>query len=270
VIQTRFALIALIVAATSFAACSKSAQPQGGAAVASAPAAAPPAAEAAHAAAGGAAANTVTGTVAETMDSGTYTYVRLQTDAGEIWAASNQFPVKVGERVTVPLEMPMENFHSKSLNRDFPLIYFASRIVREGEAIPGAAPTGEAAVGMQMPPAHPPAQEVAAVTELIPQPDGGTSIAKICDSRKALAGQTVTVRGKVVKVNSGIMGRNWLHLQDGTGVAADRTNDLTLTSEDEARVGDVITATGTIGIDRNFGAGYAYPVILEKAKLVAK
>jgi hypothetical protein len=81
---------------------------------------------------------TASGTVVETMDASSYTYVRVKTATGDIWAASAQFKVKVGDKVTVPLNMPMQNFHSGTLNRTFPLVYFASRIELEGGA--GTAP----------------------------------------------------------------------------------------------------------------------------------
>ena len=69
----------------------------------------------------------VTGTVVEAMDAGGYTYVRLDTGAQKIWAATSPIKVKIGQELTIPLEMPMENFHSQTLGRDFPVIYFASR-----------------------------------------------------------------------------------------------------------------------------------------------
>lgn len=81
------------------------------------------------------------GTVLETIEASTYTYVRVKTAGGELWAAATQFKVKVGDKVVVPLDMPMENFHSATLNRTFPLIYFTSRIFHEGEA---GAPTPNA------------------------------------------------------------------------------------------------------------------------------
>ncbi len=79
---------------------------------------------------------TASGAVVETMDAANYTYVRVKTSSGEIWAATGQFKVAVGEKVSVPLEMPMENFHSNSLNRTFPTIYFASHIEKQGSASP--------------------------------------------------------------------------------------------------------------------------------------
>jgi hypothetical protein len=101
----------------------------------------------------------------------------------------------------------------------------------------------------------------------IPQPAGGTSVVDIWANRKALAGKAVTVRGKVVKFNGGIMGRNWIHIQDGTGKPDAGTHDLTLTTDAPAKVGDVITATGTVAVDKDFTAGYKYAVIVEGARL---
>jgi hypothetical protein len=77
----------------------------------------------------------------------------------------------------------------------------------------------------------------------------------------------VTVNGTVVKFNGGILGRNWIHLQDGSGKAADGTNDITVTSDTAVKVGDVITATGKVVVDKDFGSGYAYKVLLEDGKI---
>jgi hypothetical protein len=171
--------------------------------------------------------------------------------------------VAVGDRVSVPLETPMENFHSTSLKRDFPLIYFATQITREGEPQPAMSPAhGQSGAGTSSP--------APAVIDPIPPPPGGTAIADVWGRRAALAGKTVTVRGKVVKFNGGILGRNWIHIQDGSGSAKDGSNDLTVTTNDPAKVGDVITAKGTVAINKDFGAGYAYAVILESAALTAK
>ena len=77
--------------------------------------------------------------------------------------------------------------------------------------------------------------------------------------------KTVSVRGKVVKVSKGIMGKNWTHLRDGSGDAGKGTNNLVVTSQDDPKVGDVVTARGTLYKDKDFGAGYLYKVIVEEA-----
>jgi RecJ-like exonuclease len=86
-------------------------------------------------------------------------------------------------------------------------------------------------------------------------------------NRAKLVGKTVTVRGTVVKFNGGIMDRNWFHLQDGSGKAADGTNDLTVTTDAVVKVGDVVTVTGTVATEKDFGSGYSYALMLEKAKI---
>ncbi len=236
-------------------------------------AAASPASPATEPGQAGAAPTSATGTIAETMDAGGYTYIRLDTGTGEIWAATNQVDVKVGQQVTVPLDMPMRNFHSAKLGRDFPLVYFAATVSRDGKPLqPTVAATGQAGSGGQaLPQGHPPvgsgSSPPASVTEVIKPPAGGYSVASLWTDRAALAGRTVVVRGKVVKFLGGIMGRNWLHLQDGTGKASDGTNDITVTTADEAKPGDVVTATGTLAIDKDFGAGYRYGAIIEGAAL---
>jgi hypothetical protein len=98
-------------------------------------------------------------------------------------------------------------------------------------------------------------------------PAGGLSVADVIAKRDTLSGKPVTVRGTVVKFNGGIMDRNWLHIQDGSGTADAKTNDLTITTTADAKVGDVVTMTGIVGTKKDFGAGYAYDVILEKATI---
>jgi aspartyl/asparaginyl-tRNA synthetase len=92
------------------------------------------------------------------------------------------------------------------------------------------------------------------------------TVAEIWAQRAQLKEKTVTIRGKVVKFNENIMGKNWVHLRDGTGTAG-KDNDVTVTTADQAAVGDVVTVKGTVRVDKDFGAGYAYPVIVEDARL---
>ena len=92
-------------------------------------------------------------------------------------------------------------------------------------------------------------------------------MAEVYKKKSSLAGKTVSVRGKVVKVSKNIMGNNWVHIQDGTGAADKGTHNLVVTTNDDASVGDVVTATGIIAPDKDFGYGYKYEVIMEQAEL---
>jgi hypothetical protein len=98
-------------------------------------------------------------------------------------------------------------------------------------------------------------------------PEGGMSVADVWARRNELAGQEVTVRGRVTKYNGGIMGRNWIHLQDGSGSEVDGTHDLVVTSDAGIAVGNIITITGTVVLNQDFGSGYSYPLLVEKASI---
>ena len=100
---------------------------------------------------------------------------------------------------------------------------------------------------------------------------GSGEVVKVADifAKKAeLSGKIITVHGKVVKVNLGIMGANWLHVQDGSGEAG--TNDITVTTRGEAKVDDKVIITGTLSTDKDFGSGYKYAVIIENAVVTAE
>ena len=96
------------------------------------------------------------------------------------------------------------------------------------------------------------------------QPEHKT-IAALYAEKAKLGGHHIQLRGKIVKVNNAIMNRNFLHLRDGTG--KEGSNDLTVTSQDSAAVGDEVIVSGVIAVDKDFGAGYTYPVLLEQASV---
>jgi hypothetical protein len=98
-------------------------------------------------------------------------------------------------------------------------------------------------------------------------PRGGMTIAELWQRRSEMEGQTVSIRGTVVKYNGGILGRNWLHIQDGSGDAAAGDHDLTVTSNAAAEVGQVLTISGVVTLNQDFGSGYAYELMLTEASL---
>jgi hypothetical protein len=95
----------------------------------------------------------------------------------------------------------------------------------------------------------------------------GKTVSEIYAGKASLKGASVAVRGKVVRYNPGIMGKNWIHLRDGSGSNEKKDNDVTVTTLDSAALGDVILVKGKVQLDRDFGAGYAYPIIIEDAKV---
>jgi hypothetical protein len=98
----------------------------------------------------------------------------------------------------------------------------------------------------------------------------GLTVEEIFTKKAELGGKTVTIRGKVVKFSPQIMGVNWIHLQDGTGSGVEGTNDLTVTTQATVDVNSTVVVSGVVTLDKDFGAGYKYSVIIEEAKVTAE
>ncbi|BCR06036.1 hypothetical protein DESUT3_31050 [Desulfuromonas versatilis] len=209
------------------------------------------------------------GKVVETMNSGGYTYVKVDTGSEQFWAAAPEFVVQVGDPVAVPEGMPMVDYHSKTLDRTFDMVYFVPAVMVGGAAPAAAAPAGMGS-DMQMPEGHPPINGSAggqAQVDLsgIAKAEGGQTVAEVFAGKGDLSGKEITLRGKVVKFSPEIMGKNWIHIQDGTG--GEGTNDLTVTTSAVAKVGDTVLVTGKLTTDKDFGYGYKYDIILEDAQV---
>ena len=241
----------------------------------------------------------VKGKVLETLDAAGYTYLNVETDAGETWIAVNQTVVEVGEEVTYINDIIMQNFFSKSLDRTFPQIIFSSGLVGKGGAPQGMPGAGTDSSTFSQPPGMQAETGAESFSQALSTEGGGAAApgAMITGSQKAvvpfaeikvekapgensytvneifsmaseLNGKTVVIRGKVVKVSPRIMGRNWVHIQDGTGSPETNTHDLVITTSQDAEADwDIITMEGVLAANKDFGAGYSYEVIIEDAKV---
>ena len=141
---------------------------------------------------------------------------------------------------------------------------------KEEAAAPAAAAPEAATPTMPAGEMHPTPQAAAEVDLTgIAKADGGKTVAEVFAEKDALAGQPVTFRGKVVKTNPDIMGKNWLHVRDGSG--EEGTNDLTITTAGAMpAVGDTVLVTGTVTLNKDFGMGYAYDVLIEDAQVTVE
>lgn len=218
-------------------------------------------------------ANTLQGEVLEVVNVESYTYLRLKTASGEAWAAVTTTTLGKGAKVTIANAMPMDNFESKALKRRFDRVYFG-QIAGPGAKMAAGGPPPALQGGMSggMPGAmHAPggAAAPAVATTPVPKASGADArtVAEVVQGKAGLKDKTVLIRARVVKVNSGIMGKNWLHLQDGSGKAQDGSNDILVTSKDSAAVGDIVTARGVVRTDVTVGPGYAYGVLVEDASV---
>lgn len=211
----------------------------------------------------------IPGTVLETVDASSYSYLRLETADGEAWAAVPKARLDIGSQVVLLDPQAMSDFESKTLGRTFDTIYFGT-LEGHSAAPPmarsGANPHGEMQEGMG---SGANSADASAAPIEVAKAEGadGRSIAELHANRDDLSGKTVALRGRVVKYSAGIMGRNWIHLQDGSGDPTTGTNDVTVTSSGTTAVGEIVLVRGTVAVDKDFGAGYRYAVIVEDASV---
>jgi len=199
------------------------------------------------------------GTVAETMNSGGYTYILLQTKSKMFWVAIAESKVTVGEDVVLAPGMEMVEFHSKSLNRTFDSIIFSEGLISQGGTATDDAKPHKKTYGSSG--AKPSIHKDIKVEKA--EGDNSYTVSELFEKRKELDNKDIVLKGEVVKVTPRIMNKNWLHIQDGTGSAQDGTNDMVVTTMDLPSVGDTVTIKGVLFSDKDFGSGYKYNAIVE-------
>ncbi len=241
----------------------------------------------------------IKGKVLETMNAAGYTYIKVAADQGEVWVAIPESKVEVGEVVMANPGMAMSDFESKTLKRTFDVIIFSSGLgdpnkpfnPKKGAAMGGPGDKSFAAA-MQAEGANPHAGGMmgggamggaamgattgGSSTAVVPAAevkvdkatgDNAATVGECFDKAKDLNNKKVKVRGKVMKVSKRIMGKNWVHIQDGTGNPMKNTHDLVVTTMAEPELDSVVVVEGTLHADKDFGAGYKYDVIIEDAEI---
>ena len=203
----------------------------------------------------------LTGKVAETMDSAGYTYINLEQDGKSTWVAIPIAKVTVGQDVSVMPGFVMNDFNSKTRGRTFDLIVFSGGLKEEGSKSAGMHGSASSA----------PVAASAKKSEKIKveKADGANAytVAELHAKRVELDKKSIVLKGQVVKVGMAIMGKNWIHIQDGSGSASDGTNDIIVTSQAVPKVGSVVTASGILYKDKDFTMGYFYSVIIEEGTI---
>jgi len=197
-------------------------------------------------------------TAKEVIQSTSYTYILVSEAGKETWIATAKQEVAAGKIYYYEPNIEMTNFTSKELNRTFPSIWFVSRFT----STPILAV--EKSAGTTTSQGKLPAVAKAGIN--ITPIKGGVTIAALYAKRDTYAGKSIKIKGEVVKFNKQIMGKNWFHIQDGTN--NNGSFDLTITTDETVKVGDVVTVEGIIALNKDFGYGYLYDIILENGKLV--
>ncbi|TKB23777.1 DNA-binding protein [Desulfopila sp. IMCC35006] len=229
---------------------------------------------------------TISGTVIETMNASGYTYMLVESGATKTWVAIPATPVEKGAAIEYYKGMVKKNFTSKTLDRTFDTVVFSSGLAgQKTETAPQPVIEKEndsfsAAVKAEKTDTKiAPAMEMSggSLGAIAPLEDisiekaaaaNGYTVEKIFTDAKELAGKKIQVHGKVVKFNPLIMGKNWIHLQDGTGNPMQNSHDLVVTSSETVEVGSIVTIEGVLAANKDFGAGYKYAAIVEDAAII--
>ena len=207
--------------------------------------------------------------VAEVIQTSNYTYLKVNDNGAENWIAVTRQEAAAGEVYYYDQALEMKNFNSKELNRTFETIYFVQGLSKE-PITAAAAPAGMGGMGgmtgdMAAKHTGKIALEKKAGISIAPA-EGSISIAQLWADKDKYSGKVIKVKGQVVKINEEVMGKNWIHIQDGSGDSGNF--DLAVTTLDGMKMDDVVTFEGTITLNKDFGAGYFYELIMEDAKLV--
>lgn len=198
----------------------------------------------------------------EVLQTNQYTYIRAKEGENEIWIAVSKMEAAVGKTYFFKGGLPMTDFKSKELNRTFKEILFVDNLSSNDAAKDNTGAvttqTGQAvSTGSAVP------MEKKDVK--LKHAKGEMSIASLYENKKTYAGKTVKIKGEVMKFTPGVMKKNWIHLQDGTDYKG--KFDLVATTDQEVKVGDIITVEGMINLDKDFGYNYFYDVLMEDAKV---
>lgn len=193
--------------------------------------------------------------VQEVVHAGGYTYLRVTGDNGENWLAVPRMVAKPGDIFYHRDGMPMKDFKSKELNKTFPLVWFLDKVYENPDEIKKPVMPANHSTGSKV--------DVKKAEITIESVEGGITIAELYTNKEKYQGQHVKIRGEVTKFNANILNTNWIHLQDGTEYNG--KFDLVVTSKAKFKVGEIITVSGKVTLDKDFGHGYFYEVIIENA-----
>lgn len=191
--------------------------------------------------------------VDEVIQTTSYTYLLANENEKLQWLALPKIEASEGDVYYYEDGMEMKDFKSNELDRTFASVMFLKEIQSDkfkNESVPSD---------------HlKPKTEKQNIT--ITPVEGTISIAELFGNSNNYANKMIKIQGEVVKFSSNIMGKNWIHLQDGT--ESDGKNDLTITTDQMAKVGEIIIIEGKITLEKDFGSGYFYELIMEEAKII--
>ncbi len=194
----------------------------------------------------------------EILQTERYTYLNVTEGNHKFWIATAKKEAAKGKTYFYKGGLMKTNFESLEFKRTFDTIYLVGNIIDAAEH-PGGniAPTASSDNTSMSPN---PAITQANATP----PKDAVKLSDLFKNKAKYGGQIITVSGKCVKVNNGIMGKNWVHIEDGSKSGGKMLN-LTITTMINIPVGSNVALKGKITLNKDFGAGYKYDIIMEDA-----
>ncbi len=184
-------------------------------------------------------------------NAGMYTYVEVSENNEDYWVAIPKGNIEIGQTYFYKGGMKMVNFKSTELNKTFDEVWFLQDLYKDNSSKNNSGHSQN---------------KTNDLLKIIQQPENGTSLEKLLSDPESFKNKEIIIKGQVVKINKNILERNWIHLKDGT-TFNDKTQ-ITITSKDSASIGDIVTIKGKLILDKDFGYGYVYPVLIENGELI--
>ncbi len=213
--------------------------------------------------------NMIVGNVIETMDASKYTYAKLKTEAGDIWVAGPHTVIKKGEKLSMKKGLLMKKYFSKTLKREFKEIYFVGSLKGTKGSFHGSHGMMGKTNGKMFNPhkknPHTQAIDSDFKIENIEKVKDGYTIKELYSKKTDLKDKDIKIRGIVVKYSPNIMKKNWVHIQDGS--SNDPSMDLTINTLQEVKEGQQVVVSGKLTLNKDFGYGYKYDLIILDAKI---
>ncbi|MEL4455105.1 hypothetical protein [Lutimonas vermicola] len=202
--------------------------------------------------------------VQEILQVESYTYLNVLEEGAKKWLAVPKMEADLGGVYYIKEGMEMRDFESKELERKFDTIYFLRYITNADFAVAEEGLADPNAVSLDKASAKQPTLDQ--LNLVMDSVAGGVRIGDLFKNKDLYAGKKIKIKGEVTKFSPQIMAKNWVHFQDGTNFEG--AYDLMVTTQETLKVGDQVVFEGVISLDQDFGAGYAYKVIMEEAVVV--
>ncbi len=198
--------------------------------------------------------------IKELLPTPKYIYARVKEGEQLYWIATQKQDLEIGTPYLYNESLLKTQFESKEFDRVFDTIFLVNTLVpKDHGIIEGTFHGSQKSNG-----------KIAVIRDAIAKQDsaaifmGNVRIADLVNDPGKYEGNEVVIKGECIKVNANILDRNWLHMKDGSK----DDYDLIVTSEEKVQKGAQISLRGIVRLNKDFGSGYSYPILIENGRLI--